>query len=251
VACNFVKGDGRAGVDPIRRYTYLRDNPTDTRLDKLDQLYTAILQNLYGSSNGDNIQLFRKVLGRILSAKEPLSLDSLTEFRSDGEEAYETRLLLQSLGSVLKGVNNPALSIQPLHASFIEFLEDPGRSSSFYVKVGSGDEVLATSSLRIMEGNLKFNICHLESSYVRNRDIMDLQTRVEKNIPEYLSYACRHFADHLNGVEHSSDVKALIEHFLYEKLLFWLEALSLLGDTYPARTQMLALKAWTEVWDSY
>jgi hypothetical protein len=247
VACNFIKGTGEAGVNPIRRYTYLSEHESDARLDKLDQLYAAVLVNLYGSGESDRVKLFRTVLGRVLSAREPLSLGALTELRPDDEDEYDMKTILSSLGSLLKGVNKQDEPIQPLHASFIDFMLDHDRSGDFHVLAGWEDEVLAKASLRVMNRLLRFNICHLESSYIRNRDITDLASRVQENIPEHLSYACRHFADHLNDLELDANVQGLIEGFFYDKFLFWLEVLSLLGDTYPARSQMLALQVWMTV----
>jgi hypothetical protein len=247
VACNFVKGTGEAGVDPTERYTYLYEHQTNAHLDKLDQLYVIVLRSLYGSGETGKVRLFRKVLGRILSSKEPLSLEALTEMRPEGEVHHKTGLIIGSLGSLLKGVTNHFEPIQPLHASFLEFLQDAERSGDFYIEAGSEDDALASSSLRMMNNLLKFNICHLESSYVRNRDVANLPARVKANIPEHLSYACQHFADHLINVKWSQNLQALVEVFLYKKLLFWLEALSLLGDTYPARTEISALQAWVGV----
>jgi hypothetical protein len=247
VACSFIKGTGEAGVNSVRRYTYLSEHESDARLDKLDQLYKAVLVNLYGSGESDRVKLFRTVLGRVLSARDPLSLGALTNLRSDDEDAHDIRAILSSLGSLLKGVNKQDEPIQPLHASFKDFMLSRDRSGDFYVGVGSGDEVLAKASLRAMNSLLRFNICHLESSYIRSRDIKDLATRVKENIPEHLSYACRHFADHLSSLKDDGSLPSPIKEFLYEKLLFWLEALSLLGDTYPARSQMLELQAWMTV----
>jgi hypothetical protein len=105
VACNFVKGTGEAGVNPVRRYAYLSEHESDARLDKLDQLYTAVLVNLYGSSKSDRAQLFKTVLGRVLSAREPLSRGTLTELGSDDEDEDDIKTILNSLGSLLKGVN--------------------------------------------------------------------------------------------------------------------------------------------------
>jgi hypothetical protein len=247
VACNFIKGTGEAGVNPARRYIYLCEHQTDARLDKLDRLYTAVLFSLYGSGEREKIKLFKTVLGRVLSAREPLSLRALTELRSDDEDEYDVKTILCSLGSILKGVNSQMEPIQPLHASFIDFMSDRERSGDFHVWARSEDEALAISSLRVMKELLKFNMCHLETSYVRNSDIGDLAERVMESIPEHLSYACRHFADHLKNLKHDEGIISLIEGFLYEKFLFWLEALSLLGDTYPARREMLALQAWIMV----
>jgi hypothetical protein len=68
---------------------------------------------------------------------------------------------------------------------------------------------LALTCLRHMETNLKFNICQLETSYLRNKDVKDLPTRIERHIPTYLSYACRFWAVHL---EDSGERHTIIHH---------------------------------------
>jgi hypothetical protein len=39
-----------------------------------------------------------------------------------------------------------------------------------------------------------------------------------------------------------------IHEFLWKKLLFWLEVLSVLKDTLQALTELLALQRWIKVW---
>jgi hypothetical protein len=240
VACKFIKG----GVNPVQRYTDLCNDRSDAQLGELDGLYKTVLQSLY---HDKDLPLFRTVLGRVLCAREPLSIEALTKLQWDGEKPYEIEVILRPLGSLLKGVDSSKEPIQPLHTSFIDFLQDPSRSDAFHIVSGSEDKVFAKSCLRVMNNLLKFNICHLKSSYVRNRDIVNLESRINENIPEHLSYACRYFGDHLSGLGDDEDLEALIGSFLYRKFLFWLEVLSLLGDTYPALKEMLELQTWTKV----
>jgi hypothetical protein len=253
VACAFIGGAGQPSADHVKRFIRLRDNPKDVRLGKLDQLYTTVLRDLYASDPGeddDNIPQFRRVLGRILCAREPLSLDALTKLRTDEGDEEEIERVVCCLGSLLKGVNRSQRHepIQPLHASFIDFLTDRDRSSEFYVEKKPEDGVLARSSLRVMNELLRFNMCSLASSYVRNGDIDDLPTRVKDNIPEHLAYACRYFADHISGCIESHEMLEPIHELLRKKLLFWLEALSLLKNTSQALTELLALQTWIKVW---
>jgi hypothetical protein len=248
VACNFITGTGEWGVDPVKRYAHVHDDSTNSQLENLDQLYTTILRNLYGSGkNNDKIRRFCKVLGRVLSARVPLSLDALTKLRADDEDEYEMERIVRSLGSLLKGVDDRHKPIHPLHASFVDFLSDPSRSNDFHVVIGSEDAAFAKSSLQIMSKLLHFNICNLETSYVRNRDIKDLPTRVRMHIPEHLSYACRYFAEHLGYYELEADILVMIHNFMTKNLLFWLEAMSLLGAVSQALAELSTLKIWIEV----
>ncbi|ETW77187.1 hypothetical protein HETIRDRAFT_326537 [Heterobasidion irregulare TC 32-1] len=103
----------------------------------------------------------------------------------------------------------------------------------YYVDTSRTHRDLALASLHIMEKELVFNICHLESSYILNKDILDLADRVQNSIPAHLSYSCRFWATHLQTIETgvASDLKLLkgVEVVLKEKILFWLEVMSLVG----------------------
>jgi hypothetical protein len=252
VACSYIRGTWEFGVNPVSRYKDLRDDRADAHLDKIDELYTKVLKGLYGSgkTNNDKIALFRKVLGRILSAREPLSFNALTKLWPKDEDEHEIGWIVCSLGSFLKGVSrdNRREPIQPLHASFIDFLTDPNRSREFYINAKSENATLALSTLRVMNDHLRFNICNLETSYVRNRDVENLSSRVQENIPEYLAYACRYFADHLGDSNYNIGICELVHEFLKTKFLFWLEALSLLKNTLRALEELLGLQTWVKVW---
>jgi hypothetical protein len=248
VACRFIAGVGESGVYPVQRYVYIRDHRTDSQLGKLDQLYIAVLRSLYGTDlDNDKIPRFRRVLGRILIAREPLSLGALVELRPPEEDKYEIESIVYSLGSLLRGVNNHNEPIQPLHTSFVDFLRDPKRSSDFHISVGLEDTTFAESSLRVMAKLLRFNICDLQTSYVYNRNVEDLSARVRQNIPQHLSYACRYFAEHLCNQNLVADVFALVSSLLKEKLFFWFEAMSLLNEISQAVAELLTLQIWIKV----
>lgn len=44
--------------------------------------------------------------------------------------------------------------------------------------------------LQIVLDELKFNICHLETSYYANGDVLDLSYRIDRDIPQHLQYSC-------------------------------------------------------------
>lgn len=88
---------------------------------------------------------------------------------------------------------------------------------------------LAYSSLRAMlhSNGLRFNICGLKTSYRINRDIPDLGSLIAENIPQHLLYACRFWDDHLERVAFSHDLAEQVQSLFHEKILFWLEVISL------------------------
>jgi hypothetical protein len=82
-----------------------------------------------------------------------------------------------------------------------------------------------------MKVGLKFNICGLETSHLRNDEVQDLPSHIEKSVPPRLSYACRFAWQHLQdqSPEGSSGIELSkgIEDFLHVRLLYQLEVMSL------------------------
>ena len=189
-------------------------------------------------------------MGQLIAAFEPLSIQSLIALRlhaSMGDDFGPefVRGMLRRLSSLLSNVNSSDqnLPIVPLHTSFRDFLTNEEKSGDFYVDVRDSHRRLALSCLGLLE-DLKFNICNLESSYVANKDVDDLNSRVDKHIPPALLYACRFWAGHLEHIDFETDLFVQLGTFFEKKFLFWLEVLSLTNDVGLASAACSALKVW-------
>ncbi|KIN95570.1 hypothetical protein M404DRAFT_1007350 [Pisolithus tinctorius Marx 270] len=197
----------------------------------LDVMYRAILED---TIHGDEIMLtrFRSIMQQIISTLEPLHMDALNKMRSHfpaEEDHCDMTTILESMAPLLSGVTDRSSPVRPLHASFYDFLIDPARSQTYFVGE-SNMYNLAFASLRILSNDLRFNICGLESSYFSNSEVTDLEERIKENISPHLSYSCRFWAQHLERTAFDLALGGLVKGVLgREKLLFWLEALSLLG----------------------
>ncbi len=100
------------------------------------------------------------------------------------------------------------------------------------------------SCLGVLLKDLKFNICKLESSYLANKDVRDLKSRVDKYISPALLYACRFWGDHLEHIGFETDLFGKLRTYFETKFLFWLEVLSLMSDMHLASRAVSALKVW-------
>jgi hypothetical protein len=132
------------------------------------------------------------------------------------------------------------------------FMEDnpTARHDAFVNPRDNETEKLAIEYFHTMNEHLQFNICDLDTSHMRNQDIQDLSARIEKNIPNHVLYACRHFTDDLVVIIFEDSSPALrieVERFLREKLLFWLEVLSLLGEVDRGYDSMFELSQYIQV----
>jgi hypothetical protein len=98
-----------------------------------------------------------------------------------------------------------------------------------------------------MKFGLRFNICGLETSHIRNKDIPGLDTRVEKAIAQHLSYACIFWADHLTVTGYDAEILDAIINFFHCQLLYWLECLSLLKRVNVASRMLHLILDWNQV----
>jgi hypothetical protein len=186
-------------------------------------------------------------MGRILAAKEPLSMVSLSELHSDNEQPNIVELVMRPLASLLSGITQTDIVVRPLHASFSDFLTHKERSGQFHVELAPQHRNLALASWRVMKAELRFNICQLETSYNKNCDVHDLEDRIEKHIPAHLSYACCYWEDHAREMIFEPRVVDILNVFLQEHFLHWLEALSLIGQLSSASSALKSSSTWIKV----
>jgi len=81
----------------------------------------------------------------------------------------------------------------------------------------------------------------LESSMVKN---VDIQTTAKTTIPCLVSYSCQYWADHLVNTLSDETLMGALKFVMYEKLLFWLEVMSLLGKTYKGTLILKRALGW-------
>ncbi|KAJ6523871.1 WD40-repeat-containing domain protein, partial [Mycena capillaripes] len=98
--------------------------------------------------------------------------------------------------------------------------------------------------MKVLDKQLKFNICDLPTSYLRNVDMPEFQWRLDNYIPLHLRYAAQFWIDHLVETAYNSCGGQEVQEFLFQKFLFWLEVLSLLGMVGYGQQALSNLIAW-------
>ena len=249
VACGYIlKPPGSFGFSKKKCIEHLLRLTADYhRQDPLDELYKEVLEGYFIDQEAR--LLFRSVVGQLITAFEPLSVCSLTTLRhhTSNDDDYDSVVeMLRHLGSLLSNVSSADqnLPMVPLHTSFRDFLTNKEKSGDFWVSFRDAHRQLARSCLGLLINDLKFNICNLESSYLANKDVEDLDSRVDKHISPALLYACRFWDDHLEHINFETDLFVQLRTFFEEKFLFWLEALSLTRDVGLASAACSALNVW-------
>jgi len=176
LACDFMSP--RIGVIPKDRFHAIISNAPGDGRTLLDGMYSSFLNDLF---RGSNVRWeFHSVMRQILWLNEPLSISALDFMRNRfprEDDRFPVGLVLNPMASLLAGANEVSTPVLPLHLSFYDFLLDEKRSGEFFVQQGDVNRDLAVASLSVMQAGLHFNICRLETSYISNLDVLDLEKK--------------------------------------------------------------------------
>jgi len=256
LACEYIKRTNKVGRGPMRRFEAVvgkAGHGTSTKgTHLLDEMYQRLLAEIIPHEDDEEvIPIFQSVMGQILASREPLTKAALTSIRLHFprvDRSYEVNDVIGPMGSLLTGTADSQTPIRPLHASFYDFLTDIARSDKFFINVSSVDHDLAFASLGVMKQGLRFNICSLESSYLPNSSVHDLDKRVKESIPAELSYSCRFWGTHVRAAPLEPLLAKEVEAFLgEERLLFWMEVLSLTKSVGSAARSLIPIQDWCTV----
>ena len=226
------------------------DEKLDLILGEEQQSGNSELHNLYlaalKSQVGPETEEFCRVARAIIAAAtyRPLSDETLASLI--GKVLSVAQTWVDALGWVFLRERSLGGGIRVRHLSILEFLTGLRDPAELRVDLQQAHEDLSLYCLKTMIKGLRFNICGLETSYLANCDIEDLDDRVRRNIPDALQYSCLHWASHLcaNSDRPSEAVGELLTEFFGGAWpLYWLEVLSLMGNV-PAA--IVALQTITE-----
>ncbi|KAJ1307045.1 hypothetical protein OPQ81_008024 [Rhizoctonia solani] len=228
-----------------RLATMLGVNSTSQkRLAHLDALYSTIL-----STALDNVELetderdrILQVLRTVVCLREPVHLETLKVF-TGLRDVKQTLIALQPLRSVIY-VSEKNNYVSVLHQSFPEYILEPEHFNKFSCDYREHNQLLARRCFNLMKDGLVFNICGLESSFIPDKDVVDIKERIVNNIPDSLAYACRYWGDHIELVDQTYEILNDVDDFLDQRLLFWMEVLNLNECIAVGVGALLKLQSW-------
>ncbi|CAE6495374.1 unnamed protein product [Rhizoctonia solani] len=174
------------------------------------------------------------VLHTVVCAQEPLTVDGLAG------------LLNIDLAEVTAALE----PLCTLHASFPDFMLDSSRSGQLACNAEAHNTKLAELCFgRVKRNKSRFNICNLESSFVFDGDVPDINARVKQAVPLDLAYACRYWAIHLQLSGKSDAGARELYEFLSQRLLLWMEVLNLTREIDEGIGIMETAVSWVQVTD--
>ena len=218
--------------NPRVRFDILEKRKRGEGLDDLYSLYSTVTTTSFGRTLDTEIKAITSVLGATIFAKQPL--DNSMLIKLPGVEGLD---MLQFIKNGLMSIIDSGPILRFHHRSFEDFL----LSSSFLQALpklsdvqdrGLHERQLSALCLNCMvSSELHFNMCKLESSNIKN---VDIPATVKSAISPLISYSSTFWADHLFHIPGGETSIEVVKFVMYEKLLFWIEVMSILGKTHEA-----------------
>ncbi|PPQ85244.1 hypothetical protein CVT25_010017 [Psilocybe cyanescens] len=146
------------------------------------------------------------------------------------------------------------------HASFLDFLFSQHRSNfhvgneeyNFWCDEVAHRNLLATSCLRVMNSDgcgLRFNMGDIRTSYLLDSEnVEEISEQVNKNIRPVLRYSLFHWVAHLSypppSFDDARNILSRMLQFLQIRVLFWIEAMNLLGSVRECTPMLHKAQVW-------
>jgi hypothetical protein len=200
----------------------------------LDQLYREIL------STSSYTNKTRSVIATITLLFDPLPLDEVELLI--GLRPGDGWLAMRRLHSIFLVPNDQSKPVQIPHSSLHEFLTDIQRSKEYFVDSPKHHANTTHFCLRLLTKTLKRDVGNME-------DPLYLDDRQDIRKSGALQYACHYWASHLVLAPISSELLAALREFGFNSILYWVEALSLMGALDNAQPSLQRAIEWLMVGD--
>jgi len=232
--------------NPKQRFHILRTREQERgagRFENLYSLYSTVVKASFGHGlEEEEIKAVTSVLGAMIFAKQPLD-DAALMMLPGVKGAHMLNYVWDGLMSVID--RGPILHFH--HQSFEDFL----LSSFFRHHLPKLSDVqnrklherqLTGLCLNAMVSpKLHFNMCSLNSSNIRN---VNIPATVKSAISPLVSYLSQFWADHLVQTQHEEILMKAVEFVMYEKLLFWIEVMSILEKAHEVSAILKRALEW-------
>ena len=247
-ACRYI-GDERD--NPKKRLEIILQYQTVNQVSQLERTYLPILNQLFDEEDELDKERrtseFREIVGSIVVLESPLSIVSLAHLLNIPKEDIRCRLVL--LHSVLSIPADENMPVTLLHLSFRDFLLDTQKrgKSPFWVDEKETHKRLASKCLKLLSSpkGLRQNPCNLTSPGTLKSEIN--YKIIDNTLSLEVRYACRYWVHHLGQTGRRIRDGELVYAFLRKYFLYWLEAMSLMGEVSASIHMVSRLQSLTKV----
>ena len=131
------------------------------------------------------------------------------------------------------------------HRSFEDFLLSCSFRQKLHKLSGIWDRELHERHLALLclkamvSSELRFNMGNMDSSSIKNADI-----DVKSTVSPLISYSSLFWVDHVTQIPSDKKMMKAVQFVIYEKLLFWLEVMSLTGNVHKAYLILRRAATW-------
>ena len=231
-------------MDPRGRFDILQTRNNTEGLNELYSLYSTVVRESFGGVIEEEIMGVTCIIGAIIFARQPLDDDALIMLPGvKTRTSHIMRLIRKGFMSIID--SGPILHFH--HRSFEDFL----LSSSFLQALPSlsgiqdrnfHEHQLASMCLNCMvSSELHFNMWNLESSNIKD---VDIPTTDKSAISPLISYLSLFWVDHLVQNQCEEISMNAVKFIMHEKLLFWIEVMSILGKAHEVSAILKRALEW-------
>ncbi|EUC60872.1 vegetative incompatibility protein HET-E-1, putative [Rhizoctonia solani AG-3 Rhs1AP] len=228
LAVKYIKKSASPTLPRLRKVLSNQKSPVT---DHLDTLYTSVLETAMNDEENETKDAYLRCIGAILviSAREPLAAPDLQDLLLVASQVDQLTLeqTKSNLGPLLLVADGRLITFH--HPSFKDFVTDASRSGQFHIRLDQYEAKPAGYCIQVMQRDLCFNICQLETSHQLNSEITDLKHRIDSHIGPVLKYACTHWVDYFIASPTQALVESIKRFMEGPQLMYWIEVLSLLG----------------------
>ena len=225
----------------------------------IDGLYQQIMCDAFSKLSGNVLDRRLRTLYTFLCTAERTSASIVAALVLDGDDKT-ARAVLCDLHAVLYTQDDKVFWY---HSSFPDFIFTQGRSNfhidnknfAFSCNEAAHHSLLGKSCFCIMKSErsgLRFNMGNIASSFLFDRDnTVVLSEQVNQNISAVLRYSSRYWTHHLPLPQliNTDDLCCFILEFLQIRVLFWIEAMNLLGLRNQCTPMLQIARQWvSKVW---
>ena len=212
---------------PNPYFTAMLKDSVGTGLTSLYGLYSSILKAQIVHSTAEFQRMIRVIL--LVGPHRPLRDETIAELAVVSLNLV--RMWVTDLDPLLYRDSDADGGIRVRHPSVADFFLSDDYHSDYHVDLCESNVELGITCLEKMIQQLRFNICKLEDSRLANADVHDLRSRVRENISDALQYSSLYWSTHLcfNGDNCDQRGESLRKFFEGPYVLFWIEALSVMG----------------------
>ncbi|KAG9122450.1 POC1 centriolar protein A [Ceratobasidium sp. 392] len=226
--CDYLKGCDEPTKD-LRDLVSASGFPESSPEQRMVDLYTKILNSLDWTDR-NFVKNYQQIMGAAIATKAELSITTLEKLYQ--KEPLVPSATLKKLSPLLTGTTDKSQPVRVLHRSLRNFLiaetVKPLNLAKCKINVKEHNQQLALLCLRLVNADL--NDKTPGTGYLAKETGTKFEIPVvARNIPEALRYACQFWHDHVCDTEILEDFKTVLEQFMAQKLILWMELVTACG----------------------